>query len=186
MAIAGHSHTFSFIDLYRIDGWHIEGLWQRYNVRVHWVINPIEVIFASVFEGLIMAVIFPELVRPGSLVTVTQKVTFVSPLTCGAMNDGDGVSAPFNETTSLPTSLHEYFNPDEFLYATAILRITLSPFVEGLGLTVIDSMTGISSSGLTKIAFVSRDFLVSNLSLIELLCPELSYIFELRVLIRSW
>ncbi len=62
----------------------------------------------SRFDGnLIMAVTFPELVRPDSLVTVTQKVTFVSPLTCGAMNDGDGVSAPFNETTRLPTSLHE-------------------------------------------------------------------------------
>lgn len=56
-------------------------------------------IFGAVFEGLIIAVIFPELVRPISLVTVTQKVTFVSPLTWGAMNDGDGVSAPFNETT---------------------------------------------------------------------------------------
>ena len=60
---------------------------------------PIEVIFGAEFEGWILAVIFPELVRPISLVTVTQNVTFVSPLTCGAMNDGDGVSAPFNETT---------------------------------------------------------------------------------------
>jgi len=97
------------------------------------------------------------------------------------MNDGDAVSAPFNETTISPNSLHEYFNPDEFLYVTAILRITLSPFVEGLGLTVIDSMTGISPSGLLslKIAFVSKDFLVSKISLIELLFPELSYMIEL-------
>ena len=29
-----------------------------------------------------------------------------------------------------------------------MLRKTLSPFVEGLGLTKIDSITGISSSGL--------------------------------------
>ncbi len=75
----------------------------------------IEVIFVAPFEALIMAVIFPELVRPISLVTVTQKVTFVSPLTCGAMNEGVGVSAPFNETTRLPISLHEYFNHDKFL-----------------------------------------------------------------------
>ena len=72
-------------------------------------------IIAAVFEGWIIAVIFPELVLPISLVTVTQNVTFVSPLTWGAMNDGDGVSAPFNETTRSPTSLHEYFKPDEFL-----------------------------------------------------------------------
>ena len=150
-----------------------------YNVGVHCAINPIEVIFAPVFEGWIIAVIFPELVRPISLVTVTQKVTFVSPLTCGAMNDGDGVSAPFNETTRAPTSLHEYFKPDEFSFATAILRITLSPFVEGLGLAVIDSIIGVSPSGLLKVAFVRKDFLVSKLSLMDLLFPGLSYIVEL-------
>jgi hypothetical protein len=64
--------------------------------------------------------------------------------------------------------------------------ITLSPFVEGSGLTVIASMTGISPSGLLwlKIAFVSMDFLPSKLSLMELLFSELSYMIELGVLIR--
>ncbi len=64
----------------------------------------------------------------------------------------------------------------------------MSPCIEGLGLTVMDLMTGISSSGflLLKAAFVSRDFLVSKLSIIELLFPELLYIFELSVLIWSW
>ena len=136
-------------------------------------------IFTPVFEGWIIAVIFPELVRPISLVTVTQKVTFVSPLTCGAMNDGDGVSAPFNETARAATSAHEYFKPDEFSFATAILRITLSPFVEGLGLAVIDSIIGVSPSGLLKVTFVRKDFLVSKLSVIDLLFPGLSYIIEL-------
>ena len=79
------------------------------------IMNPIDVIFAPVFEGMIVAVTFPEAVRPVPLVTVIQKVTFVIPLTCGAMNDGDRVSAPFSETTKLPTSLHEYFKPDKFL-----------------------------------------------------------------------
>ena len=77
-----------------------------------------------------------------------------------------------------PASAHEYFKPDEFLLATAILRITLSPFVEGLGLAVIDSIIGDSPSGLLKVTFVRKDFLVSKLSVIDLLFPGLSYIVK--------
>ena len=50
---------FYFVDLCRLDRRYVERLWQRCIVRVQCAINPIEVIFASVFEGLIMAVIFP-------------------------------------------------------------------------------------------------------------------------------
>ncbi len=62
-----------------------------------------------------MAVIFPELVRPISLVTVTQKVTFVSAVRRGAKNEGEEVSAPFKDTTRLPISPPEYFNDEAFL-----------------------------------------------------------------------
>ncbi len=90
---------------------------------------------------------------------------------------------PHRLTRLLDDPLHSTstLSPTSFCMATAILRITLSPFVEGLGLAVIDSIIGISPSGLLslKVAFVSKDFLVSKLSLIELLFPELSYIFEL-------
>ena len=70
-----------------------------------------------------------------------------------------------------PLQLHEYFKPDEFLLATAILRITLSPFVEGLGLAVIDSIIGVSPSGLLKVTFVRKDFLVSKLSAYRFTIP---------------
>jgi hypothetical protein len=98
---------FYFVDLCRLD--------RRYVVRVHCAINPIKVIFASVFEGLIIAVIFPELVRPVSLVTVTHKVTFVSPLTWGAMNDGDAVSASFQNRIDYISKIGKLASATQFL-----------------------------------------------------------------------